>query len=142
MSVDINEILKILPHRFPFLLVDRVEEFKEGEGITVRKAVTVNEPFFPGHFPQEPVFPGVLIIEAMAQACGLYVGLCGEMKSLFYLAAVENARFLKPVRPGDLLIIKAEPAGSKLGVISFNAKAYVDGVEVARCRITAAQVRK
>lgn len=137
-EVNISEILKILPHRYPFLLVDRIEKFEEGKYILVRKNVSFNEPFFQGHFPSEPVMPGVLILEAMAQACALYVALVEGTKTFYFLSSIEKARFRKPVFPGDSLIIRAEPVMKKMGVWMFSAHAEVNGERVAECEIKAA----
>ena len=106
--MDIHEILKRLPHRYPFLLVDRVLDLETGKRIRALKNVTINEPFFQGHFPSEPVMPGVLILEAMGQVGGMLISQRPELKgSVFYLTSVEKARFRRPVVPGDQLVTEA-----------------------------------
>lgn len=128
--LDINEIMKILPHRPPFLLVDRVTELEHGKRIVGIKNVSINEPFFPGHFPGHPVMPGVLIIEAMAQvACILAIVSSDESvrSKVTYFAGIDNARFRRPVLPGDQLRFEIEATGCKRGIWIFSAKALVDG---------------
>src|SRR5271170_5162402 len=131
-ELDILEIRDILPHRYPFLLVDRIEEL-EAERIVGIKNVTVNEPFFVGHFPDFPVMPGVLIVEAMAQVAGVLVlSQIEDRKSkLVLLASVEEAKFRKPVRPGDQLRIEMKVAKRKATVAKMFGTATVDGVVVA-----------
>jgi len=133
--MDINEILEYLPHRYPFLLVDRVLELEPGKSLKAIKNVTINEPFFPGHFPIQPVFPGVLIIEALAQATGLLafksVKEAPSENSLFYLVGIDNARFKQPVQPGDQLVLDIVVHKSKRGVWKFSGTASVDGNIVA-----------
>ena len=108
-KMDIEAIMRQLPHRYPFLLVDRVLECVSGKHIHALKNVTFNEPFFPGHFPHRPVMPGVMIIEALAQAAGLLafktVGVVPDTETRFYFVAIDNARFRKPVEPGDQLVL-------------------------------------
>ena len=138
---DINDIMKILPHRPPFLLVDRVTELEPGKRIIGIKNVTMNEPFFPGHFPGHPVMPGVLIIEAMAQvACILAIMSSDESvrSKVTYFASIDNARFRKPVIPGDQLCLEVEATGCKRGIWIFNAKALVDGKLVTEAELKAA----
>lgn len=110
-SFDINEILKFLPHRYPFLLVDRVLEYTKDQSLTAIKNVTINEPFFPGHFPSRPVMPGVLIVEAMAQACAILSLKSRDTVpsdgSLVYFVGINDARFKRPVEPGDQLRLQA-----------------------------------
>ncbi|OQW95839.1 MAG: 3-hydroxyacyl-[acyl-carrier-protein] dehydratase FabZ [Beggiatoa sp. IS2] len=110
--MDIHEIFQHLPHRYPFLLIDRVIECKLGESLTAIKNVTINEPFFQGHFPHHPLMPGVLILEAMAQATGLLAfktsGVRPDQGALYYLVGVDNARFKHPVEPGDQLLIEVK----------------------------------
>lgn len=134
--LDIQEIQKILPHRYPFLLVDRILEMEEGKKAVGIKNVTINEPFFNGHFPEYPVMPGVLIIEAMAQVagCALLKAAEGEHK-LVYLAAVDNVRIRKPVVPGDQLYMEAEILKIKGKIGKVAAKASVDGQLVAEAEI-------
>lgn len=134
MNIDIHQILKRLPHRYPMLLVDRVLEFEVGKRVLALKNVTINEPFFVGHFPQRPVMPGVLILEAMAQAAALLslesAGVEIDEKTLVYFAAIDNARFKRPVEPGDQLILDVSVARMRAGLWKFDAKALV-GEEVA-----------
>lgn len=131
MNMDIHHILKQLPHRYPFLLVDRVLECKPGDSLTAIKNVTVNEPFFPGHFPHRPVMPGVMILEALAQATGLLafatVGGAPDEQSLYYFVGIDRARFRKPVEPGDQLVLEVKLLAGKRGIWKFSAEAKVDG---------------
>jgi len=137
--LDINEILKRLPHRYPFLLVDRVLEIRPGESIRALKNVTYNEPFFPGHFPGRPLLPGVIIIEALAQAAGI---LCFASASItpndetrFYFVGIDKARFRKPVAPGDQLVLTAQIERVLKGIWKFSTIALVDGAEVAHAEM-------
>lgn len=143
LPVDAERIAAILPHRYPFLLVDRVIELETGKRIVALKNVTTNEPFFQGHFPGHPVMPGVLIVEALAQASGLLIGLSGESRegrdALFYLAKVDNARFSRPVLPGDQLRLEVELKRLIRSMGIFNARAVVDGKEVASCELMCAE---
>ena len=128
--IEVTEIMEMLPHRYPFLLVDRVTDYEDGKWLRAVKNVTVNEPCFTGHFPAKPIFPGVLILEAMAQATGiLAVASYGKMKEgeLYYFAAIDNARFKRPVVPGDQLVLEVEFLTEKRGITKFTGKAYVDG---------------
>lgn len=128
MQLDIIEIMELLPHRYPFLLVDKVVELEPGKRIVGIKNVTMNEPFFQGHFPGFPVMPGVLIIEAMAQVAAIlaYKTAGAEAKDkVSYFMAIEHARFRKPVKPGDTLRIEVETLFNKRGIWSVGAKAYV-----------------
>ncbi|MGD9870464.1 MAG: 3-hydroxyacyl-ACP dehydratase FabZ [Thauera sp.] len=129
--MDIKEILQYLPHRYPFLLVDRVLEIEPGVRARALKNVTMNEPFFPGHFPHHPVMPGVLIIEAMAQAAALLsfksTGVKPDDNSVVYFAGIDNARFKRPVVPGDQLIFDVEITQSKRNIFKYKARASVDG---------------
>jgi len=142
-TMDIKKIMELLPHRFPFLLVDRVTEVKAGEEITAIKNITINEPFFQGHFPIKPVFPGVLIIEALAQATGLLAFAtenvsASDGKSLFYLVGVDSARFKQPVGPGDQLVLYVKIIKNKRGVWKFSGEAKVDGKVVASAELMCA----
>ena len=136
-EIDINEIKNYLPHRYPFLLLDKVLDYVPGESITALKNVTVNEPFFHGHFPQEPLMPGVLIIEAMAQAAAILGVISGAESRealgdvLYYLVGVDKARFRKTVLPGDQLIIEVKFNTVKRNIWKFSATAKVDGKLVA-----------
>lgn len=144
-SMDITQITEILPHRYPFLLVDRVVELEAGLRIKAFKNVTVNEPFFNGHFPSHPVMPGVLVIEALAQAAALLaiksedVDLSGQV---IYLAGVDGARFKKPVRPGDRLDLEATIIKKKSGLWKLAAVASVDGQKAAEAEILATLANK
>jgi 3-hydroxyacyl-[acyl-carrier-protein] dehydratase len=137
--MDINDILQHLPHRYPFLLIDRVTEFNPGVSLVGYKNVTYNEPFFQGHFPERPIMPGVLILEAMAQATGLLAFKTAERgarrESLYFLVGMDNARFKKPVEPGDQLVLHAKLLRSKRGIWVFDCEARVDGAIVASAQI-------
>ena len=129
--MDIHQILKKLPHRYPFLLVDRVLEMESGVRIKALKNVTINEPFFGGHFPSRPVMPGVLMLEALAQTAALlsFSSLdeaLGE-NTLYYFVGVDGARFKRPVEPGDQLIMEAELLRSKSGIYKYKVRATVAG---------------
>ncbi|MEO6968697.1 MAG: 3-hydroxyacyl-ACP dehydratase FabZ [Rhodanobacteraceae bacterium] len=143
LPIDAERICAILPHRYPFLLVDRVIELDPGKNIVALKNVTVNEPFFQGHFPGHPVMPGVLIVEALAQASGLLIGLSGPRPegrdALFYLAKVDNARFNHPVFPGDQLRLEVRLKRLIRSMGIFTARAMVDGKEVASCELMCAE---
>ena len=134
--LDINEIMEILPHRYPFLLVDRIEEL-EAERVVGIKNVTVNEPFFAGHFPDYPVMPGVLIIEAMAQVAGVLVlsGIPDRKSKLVLLAGVDGAKFRKPVRPGDQLRMEMKILRSRASMAKVSGVATVDGAIVAEAEM-------
>jgi 3-hydroxyacyl-[acyl-carrier-protein] dehydratase len=132
--MDIHQILKKLPHRYPFLLVDRVLAVDPGKTIKALKNVTINEPFFIGHFPHRPVMPGVLIVEAMAQAAGL-LAFAGESagsdtNSVIYFAGIDGARFKRPVEPGDQLVMDVELLRHKAGIYKFKGTARV-GEDIA-----------
>ncbi|MEH6456784.1 MAG: 3-hydroxyacyl-ACP dehydratase FabZ [Cocleimonas sp.] len=137
--MDITEISRFLAHRYPFLLVDRVTQLTPGESITAIKNVTINEPFFNGHFPNQPIMPGVLIIEAMAQATGLlgFRTLGDEPRPdlLYVLAGVDKAKFKQQVVPGDQLILTAEIVRHKSNVWIYHTEARVDGKLVASAEI-------
>jgi 3-hydroxyacyl-[acyl-carrier-protein] dehydratase len=128
--MDIHEILQYLPHRYPFLLVDRVIEIELGSRIVALKNVTMNEPFFPGHFPHHPVMPGVLIIEALAQAAALLSfkssGVIPDENSVVYFAGIDNVRFKRPVMPGDQLMLEATITQSKRNIFKYKAVARVE----------------
>ncbi len=133
--MDIQAVLAQLPHRYPFLLVDRVIECVPGKRIHALKNVTVNEPFFPGHFPGRPTMPGVMILEALAQAAGILAfktaGVVPDDKSRFYFVGIDGARFRRPVVPGDQLALKATFDRAMRGIWKFSTVAEVDGEEVA-----------
>jgi 3-hydroxyacyl-[acyl-carrier-protein] dehydratase len=146
LPVTIEQIQTMLPHRYPFLLVDRVIEFTPGKTVVAIKNVTANEQFFQGHFPGHPVMPGVLIVEAMAQASGLLIQLtaasenpAGEESPLFYLVKVDKARFNAPVVPGDQLRMEVQLKRVIRGMGIFHARSLVDGVEVASCELMSAR---
>lgn len=128
-SMDIHEILNYLPHRYPFLLVDRVISLEEGKEITAVKNVTINEPFFPGHFSYFPVMPGVLVVEALAQAAAILSFKTMNSKpsddSVYYFAGIDNVRFKRPVSPGDQLILKVKIDRIMRGIWKYNAQALV-----------------
>ncbi|GGE99333.1 3-hydroxyacyl-ACP dehydratase FabZ [Kangiella profundi] len=142
-SMDIYEVMKHLPHRYPFLLVDRVVDYKAGEYLKAIKNVTVNEPFFPGHFPHRPVFPGVLMLEAMAQASGILAFKTTEDlptdDSLFYFVGIDDARFKKPVEPGDQLVMEVTVLKRKRDMWKFAATATVDGKVVCSAELMCAK---
>jgi 3-hydroxyacyl-[acyl-carrier-protein] dehydratase len=127
--MDIHEILKKLPHRYPFLLVDRVIELEKGKHIRCLKNVTINEPFFGGHFPHRPVMPGVLMLEALAQAAALLafetLDVVPDENTVYYFAGIDGARFKRPVEPGDQLVLEAELLRMKSGIFKFAARAKV-----------------
>lgn len=131
MTMDIHDILKKIPHRYPILLVDRVLEVKKGVSIKALKNVSINEPYFSGHFPQRPVMPGVLMIEALAQTAAILgfetLDISPEDNALFYFAGIDGARFKRPVEPGDQLVLEVTLDRQKSGIFKFKARATVDG---------------
>ncbi|MDP6968938.1 MAG: 3-hydroxyacyl-ACP dehydratase FabZ [Gammaproteobacteria bacterium] len=142
MLMDVKEIREYLPHRYPFLLVDRVVELQLGESVVAYKNVTVNEPFFNGHFPDHPVMPGVLIVEAMAQAAGILGFKTMNKKpqdgSIYYFVGADKLRFKRPVVPGDQLQLEASILSEKRGIWKFECRATVDGDMVASATILCA----
>ncbi|MGY8903405.1 MAG: 3-hydroxyacyl-ACP dehydratase FabZ [Burkholderiales bacterium] len=132
--MDIHQILKQLPHRYPILLVDRVLELEKGKRIVALKNVSINEPFFTGHFPHRPVMPGVLMLEALAQAAALLVfdmlSMTPDEQTVYYFAGIDNARFKRPVEPGDQLLLEVELDRARAGIYKFKARALV-GQETA-----------
>ncbi|MEO8459477.1 MAG: 3-hydroxyacyl-ACP dehydratase FabZ [Dokdonella sp.] len=143
MPIEIDRIMKMLPHRYPFLLVDRVTACDPGKSLTALKNVTINEPFFQGHFPNHAVMPGVLLIEALAQACGLLVMLSLEhdpnQRALFYLVKVDKARFNQIVLPGDQLILDVTQKRRIRGMGQFWCEARVGGKVVAEAELLCAE---
>ena len=142
-SLNIGEIFKILPHRYPFLMVDRILEITDGKIIGI-KNVSVNEPFFQGHFPGEPIMPGVMIIEAMAQVGGIYAivtqNLPTDMNT--YFVGIDNAKFRKPVVPGDILRFELELLKQRRGIYFFHGEAYVENDLVAEADLKATLIPK
>lgn len=142
ITMDIHDILKHLPHRYPFLLVDRVLSIDPGKEIVALKNVTINEPFFPGHYPHHPVMPGVLIIEAMAQAAALLSfkssGATPDDKTVYLFAGIDGARFKRPVSAGDQLIIKVALTRNMRGVYKFKGTVEVDGQLAAEAELMCA----
>nr|WP_194687855.1 3-hydroxyacyl-ACP dehydratase FabZ [Vibrio sp. S17_S38] len=141
-TLNITEIRALLPHRYPFLLIDRVTDYEEGKYLIGLKNVSVNEPQFTGHFPQLPIFPGVLILEAMAQATGLLAfKTFGAPKEneLYYFASIDRAKFRKPVVPGDQLMIEVEFIKDRRGIALFNGVAKVDGEVVCSAELKCAR---
>jgi len=139
MTMDIHQILKRLPHRYPFLLVDRVVELEKNTRILALKNVTINEPFFMGHFPHRPVMPGVLILEARAQAAALLSFASMDQDpgddTVVYFAGIDGARFKRPVEPGDQLMIEARLLRAKSGIYKYSAKATVAGEQTAEAEL-------
>lgn len=137
--MDIHEILKQLPHRYPILLVDRVLEIEKGQRIKALKNVSINEPHFLGHFPHRPVMPGVLMLEALAQAAALLSfdaqGVSPDNKTVYYFAGIDSARFKRPVEPGDQLILDVELLRSKAGIYKFKGQATVNGEVAAEAEL-------
>jgi 3-hydroxyacyl-[acyl-carrier-protein] dehydratase len=142
IRLDINAILKQLPHRYPFLLVDRVIECEKGKSIRAIKNVTYNEPFFTGHFPHRPVMPGVMIIEALAQTAGILAfitaGVIPDESTRFFFVGIDKARFRKPVEPGDQLVLTATLERAMKGIWKFSTTALVDEVEVCHAEMMVA----
>lgn len=138
-TIDIHEIQRLLPHRYPFLLVDRVIEYTAGEHLVAIKNITFNEPQFTGHFPQRVIMPGVLILESLAQATGLLAFKTADDvqsdNALYYLAGIDNARFKKPVEPGDQLRLEVKLVKNKRNFWKFSAEASVDGETVVTADI-------
>lgn len=143
-SMDIYEVLKHLPHRYPFLMVDRVLEFEPGKSLVAIKNVSVNEPYFPGHFPERPVMPGVLIMEALAQATGILAFKTMNMQptdrsSLYLFVGIDNARFKSQVIPGDVLRLEVEVKRTIRNIWKFNAVAKVEDKVVATAELMCAE---
>ncbi len=142
-TLDIYEILKHLPHRYPFLLIDRVVDYEPGKYLVGIKNVTHNEPYFPGHFPTRPIMPGVLILEALAQATGILAfrttGRIPDESSLYYFVGIDKARFKQPVEPGDQLRLEVEYVKQMRGIWKFIGKATVDGKSVCSADLMCAE---
>jgi 3-hydroxyacyl-[acyl-carrier-protein] dehydratase len=138
--MDIHRVLKMLPHRYPFLLVDRVLAVEKGVSIRALKNVTINEPFFNGHFPHRPVMPGVLMLEALAQAAAILSfeteGAVPDQNTVYYFAGIDGARFKRPVEPGDQLVLEVALLRSKARVYKYAARASVDGELAVEAELT------
>ncbi len=139
-EIDINEIMRYLPHRYPFLMIDRVLDYTPNEVLYARKNVTYNEPYFTGHFPVKPIMPGVMILEALAQATGILSfksvdNYDSTDQSIYYFVGIDKARFRQPVEPGDILDLEVRFIRAKRGIWSFEGKAYVDGKVVCQANI-------
>ena len=139
MELNTLDVMKLLPHRYPFLLVDKITRFIKDEQIVGVKNVTINEPFFQGHFPDHPVMPGVLILEAMAQVGGVYAIVANEVgeNQVPYFVGIDKAKFRKPVQPGDVLVLSLELQKVRRGLYYFLGKATVDGKLVAEAELKA-----
>ena len=137
--IDIHEILKRLPHRYPFLLVDRVVEIERGKSLRALKNVTMNEPFFVGHFPHRPVMPGVMFLEALAQAAAILafdnMDVRPDHQTVFYFAGIDHARFKRPVEPGDQLMLHVTLDRIKSGIVKFTTDARVGDAVVAEAEL-------
>jgi 3-hydroxyacyl-[acyl-carrier-protein] dehydratase len=144
LVMNIQDIMETLPHRYPFLLVDRIEEVEKGVKVNGFKNVTVNEPFFQGHFPDHPIMPGVLIVEAMAQVGGAYVTVLDEIgdDKVTYFVGIDKARFRKPVLPGDVLRLELELLSRRRGIYQFKGIAYVGDTKVAEAELKATFAEK
>jgi len=141
-TMDVSEVMKHLPHRYPFLMIDRVLEYTPGESLLALKNVSINEPYFVGHFPVKPIMPGVLILEALAQATGILAFKSSESRpdedSLYYFVGIDSARFKQPVGPGDQLMLKVELKRNVRNIWKFKAEATVDDAVVASADIMCA----
>jgi 3-hydroxyacyl-[acyl-carrier-protein] dehydratase len=140
MIMDVNDIMKILPHRYPFLMVDRIVELEQGKRCVGIKNVTINEPFFQGHFPGHPVMPGVLIVEAMAQVAGIMAYMASDeatRKKVSYFLSIDHAKFRKPVVPGDQLQIEIATTLNRRGIWGVDGKVYVGGTLVTEAALKA-----
>ena len=143
-TFDINDIIKILPHRYPFILIDKIEINEPGKSLKALKNVTINEPFFLGHFPDKPVMPGVLLLETMAQAGGFLVlhSIDNADKKLIYLSSIKSARFKEIAQPGDQLLIKAKLDKFKMGTCKIISSIYVDNQLITECELLASVVNR
>lgn len=139
--IESKEIMTLLPHRYPFLLVDRVTDYEEGKWLTAIKNVSVNEPCFTGHFPEQPIFPGVLILEALAQAMGILAFKTHELNNeeLFYFAGIDEARFKRPILPGDQMMLKVEVIKERRGITAFTGVASVNGEVACEAKLMCAR---
>jgi len=138
LELDIHKVMELLPHRYPFLLIDRVNEFDEGKSLTAIKNVTINEPFFQGHFPGQPIMPGVLVLEAMAQATGLlaFSSMGDAHKSkLYMLVGIDKARFRGQVVPGDQLVLNISLKRNMRGIGMYQCEARINGDVVAEAEM-------
>jgi len=139
ITMDIHEILRRLPHRYPFLLVDRVIELEKGKRITALKNVSMNEPYFVGHFPHRPVMPGVMMLEALAQASAILAfddaGVLPDANNVFYFVGIDGARFKRPVEPGDQLMLHSQFERSRGGIIKFSTQATVAGATAVEAEL-------
>jgi len=141
--IEIREIMDLLPHRYPFLLLDRVLDYTPGKTLTAVKNISVNEPMFTGHFPRAPIYPGVLIMESLAQATGILAFKTSNDSlsddGLYYFAGIDNARFKKPVVPGDQMILQVEIVAHKRNIWKFKGTALVDDIVVAKADLMCAE---
>ncbi len=139
--IEANEIMKLLPHRYPFLLVDRVVDYQEGEWLKAIKNISVNEPCFTGHFPEQPILPGVLILEALAQSMGILAFKTLELSGneLFYFAGIDEARFKRPVVPGDQMNLYVEVIRERRGITAFTGIATVNGEVACEAKLMCAR---
>ena len=139
--IEANEIMKLLPHRYPFLLVDRVMDYQEGEWLKAIKNISVNEPCFTGHFPEQPILPGVLILEALAQSMGILAFKTLELSGneLFYFAGIDEARFKRPVVPGDQMELYVEVIRERRGITAFTGVATVNGEVACEAKLMCAR---
>jgi 3-hydroxyacyl-[acyl-carrier-protein] dehydratase len=139
MELNVRQIMELLPHRYPFLLVDRIDEIVPGERIVGTKNVTINEPFFQGHFPGHPIMPGVLIIEAMAQVGGVFASVADKENQgkVTYFVGIDKAKFRRPVVPGDVLRFELSIVSSRRGIYVFEGKAYVGDKVAAEAELKA-----
>ncbi len=145
LTIEVRRIMELLPHRYPFLLIDRVLELVKGEFVTVLKNVTINEPFFQGHFPGLPLMPGVLQLEALAQAAGTYImnTYSGQFEGkVFVFTGMEKVKFRKPVVPGDQLMLRCENFRQKLNLFKMSGKGTVDGKVTVEAEMTAALIAR
>lgn len=140
-AIEAKEIMTLLPHRYPFLLVDRVTDFEEGKWLKAIKNISVNEPCFTGHFPGEPILPGVLILEALAQSMGILAFKTHELQGgeLFYFAGIDDARFKRPVLPGDQMELYVEVIKERRGITAFTGIATVNGEVACEAKLMCAR---